>query len=78
MAPLKNTLIAAAFIATGLVMGLGLAGCGLGRDSGSDGSGIADPVVAATVNGRPIYIEDVDSPYAENESLRALIYQRGL
>lgn len=68
MAPLKNTLIAAAFIATGLVMGLGLAGCGLGRDSGSDGSGIADPVVAATVNGRPIYIEDVRS-YAVTRGL---------
>lgn len=61
MAPLKNTLFAAAFIATGLVAGFGLAACGLGRDNGGDGSGIADPVVAATVNGRPIYIEDVRS-----------------
>lgn len=36
-----------------------VAGCGLGRDSGSDGTGVNDPMVAATVNGRPIYIEDV-------------------
>jgi len=36
-----------------------LAGCGLGRDNVGDGGAITDPVVAATVNGRPIYIEDV-------------------
>lgn len=40
---------------------LSLAGCGLGRDSGQDGEGGTDPIVAATVNGRPIYIEDVRS-----------------
>lgn len=38
---------------------LALAGCGLGRDTGGDSGVIRDPVVAATVNGRPIYIEDV-------------------
>jgi peptidyl-prolyl cis-trans isomerase C len=38
---------------------LAVSGCGLGRDSGTDGAGIRDPIVAATVNGRPIYIEDV-------------------
>jgi peptidyl-prolyl cis-trans isomerase C len=38
---------------------LALAGCGLGRDSGSDGDAIRNPIVAATVNGRPIYVEDV-------------------
>ncbi|MGD9968310.1 MAG: peptidyl-prolyl cis-trans isomerase [Hyphomonadaceae bacterium] len=49
-----------AFIKAVLVAGaLSLAGCGLGRDSGSDAEGRADPIVAATVNGRPIYIEDV-------------------
>ncbi|MBL8530882.1 MAG: peptidyl-prolyl cis-trans isomerase [Hyphomonadaceae bacterium] len=36
-----------------------VASCGLGRDSGGDGRTITDPIVAATVNGRPIYIEDV-------------------
>lgn len=36
-----------------------LAGCGLGQDPDVDGGSINDPVVAATVNGRPIYIEDV-------------------
>jgi peptidyl-prolyl cis-trans isomerase C len=42
-----------------LAIGLTLSACGLGRDSSGDGAGINDPVVAATVNGRPIYIEDV-------------------
>jgi peptidyl-prolyl cis-trans isomerase C len=51
-----------------LAVGLVLSGCGLGRNSGSDGSGLTDPVVAATVNGRPIYIEDV----------RAHAVQRGI
>ena len=41
-----------------LGLALTLAACGLGRDSGGDGA-IRDPIVAATVNGRPIYIEDV-------------------
>ncbi len=49
-APLKAVFFVAA---------LALAGCGLGRDSGGDGEGVQDPIVAATVNGRPIYIEDV-------------------
>ncbi len=38
---------------------LGLTACGLGRDPGGDSGGLRDPVVAATVNGRAIYIEDV-------------------
>ncbi|MBX9745495.1 MAG: peptidylprolyl isomerase, partial [Hyphomonadaceae bacterium] len=59
MAPRKKFFSAASLIGLGLVIGLTLAGCGLGRDSSGDGEGIDDPVVAATVNGRPIYIEDV-------------------
>lgn len=42
-----------------LLIGAFLAGCGLGRDSDGDGRGLSDPIVAATVNGRPIYVEDV-------------------
>jgi peptidyl-prolyl cis-trans isomerase C len=42
-----------------VALALAVSGCGLGRDSGTDGAGIRDPIVAATVNGRPIYIEDV-------------------
>jgi peptidyl-prolyl cis-trans isomerase C len=59
MAPSRNFLSAAAQVAAGLLIGLTLASCGLGRDGGSDGDGVRDPVVAATVNGRPVYIEDV-------------------
>jgi peptidyl-prolyl cis-trans isomerase C len=40
------------------VLALALGACGLGQDSG-DGEGIDNPIVAATVNGRPIYTEDV-------------------
>ncbi|MEQ1709514.1 MAG: peptidylprolyl isomerase [Terricaulis sp.] len=40
-------------------LALALAGCGLGRDAGQDGAGVTNPIVAATVNGRPIYVEDV-------------------
>jgi peptidyl-prolyl cis-trans isomerase C len=36
-----------------------LAGCGLDRNPVDDSAGVSDPVVAATVNGRPIYNEDV-------------------
>jgi len=55
MAPQKRPhLKAALFVAI-----LALTGCGLGRDSGGDSEGVRDPIVAATVNGRPIYIEDV-------------------
>lgn len=39
---------------------LALSACGLGQDAGSGGGpGLRDPIVAATVNGRPIYVEDV-------------------
>jgi len=59
MAP-KKFLSAAGLIGLGLAIGLTLTGCGLGRDEQGGGS-VRDPVVAATVNGRPIYIEDVRS-----------------
>lgn len=55
MATLKRSNFTAVLFAAALT----LAGCGLGRDSSGDGEGRADPIVAATVNGRPIYIEDV-------------------
>jgi hypothetical protein len=55
MATPKRALLSGIFFALALT----LAGCGLGRDSGRDGDGVTDPIVAATVNGRPIYIEDV-------------------
>lgn len=42
----------------GAALALALAACGLGRQPDGDGV-ITDPVVAAQVNGRPIYIEDV-------------------
>lgn len=42
-----------------LVLALALAACGLGRSPESDGQGVTNPIVAATVNGRPIYVEDV-------------------
>src|SRR5690349_3269409 len=54
----KKFLSAAGLIGVGLAIGLTLAGCGLGQNNGG-GDRIRDPVVAATVNGRPIYIEDV-------------------
>lgn len=68
MARLKQTVFALAFIGVGLVMSLGLQGCGLGRDNSNDRGGVADPIVAATVNGRPIYVEDVRS-YAVQRGL---------
>ena len=55
----KKFLSGAGLVGAGLAIGLMLSACGLGRDAGSDGEGIRDPVVAATINGRPIYIEDV-------------------
>src|SRR5215468_9646396 len=36
-----------------------LSGCGLGRDNSGDNGSVRNPVVAATVNGRAIYVEDV-------------------
>lgn len=42
-----------------LALALALSACGLGRDSAEDGSQDVSPIVAATVNGRPIYVEDV-------------------
>jgi len=47
------------FTAVVFAAALTLVGCGLGRDSSGDNQGEADPIVAATVNGRPIYVEDV-------------------
>ncbi|MET0182290.1 MAG: peptidyl-prolyl cis-trans isomerase, partial [Caulobacterales bacterium] len=55
-----------AALLAGLVLGVTLTACGLGREQ-QDGV-ITDPVVAASVNGRPIYIEDV----------RTYAVQRGL
>ena len=55
MATLKRALLPAVLFAAAIA----LASCGLGRDSGADGEGGTDPIVAATVNGRPIFIEDV-------------------
>jgi peptidyl-prolyl cis-trans isomerase C len=48
-------------LCAGLAMGLCLAlsACGLGQDSGGETGAISDPVVAARVNGQPIYVEDV-------------------
>src|SRR5262245_27908140 len=60
MARTRTFLSAAALVAAGLAIGLTLSGCGLGRND-QPGAGVNDPVVAATVNGRPIYIEDVRS-----------------
>jgi len=59
MAPSRKFLSAAGLIGVGLAIGLLLSACGLGRDNGNESGRIRDPVVAATVNGRPIYIEDV-------------------
>lgn len=48
---------AAALLAIAALM---LAGCGLGREAEPDASpSTRNPIVAATVNGRPIYVEDV-------------------
>jgi len=44
-----------------LALALLLGACGLGRDPETESGAIRDPVVAARVNGRPIYIEDVRS-----------------
>jgi peptidyl-prolyl cis-trans isomerase C len=49
----RATLTVAALIS------LALAGCGLGRDNSEDNGSVRNPVIAATVNGRPIYVEDV-------------------
>jgi peptidyl-prolyl cis-trans isomerase C len=68
MAPFRQTLFAAAFAVVGFIAAFGLQGCGLGRESGGEGRGVTDPIVAATVNGRPIYVEDVRS-YAVQRGL---------
>jgi len=54
VSPKRAPLFAALFALT-----LGLAGCGLGRDQSGDSGAVRNPIVAATVNGRPIYVEDV-------------------
>jgi peptidyl-prolyl cis-trans isomerase C len=59
MASSRRIWSAVGLVGMGLAIGLGLSACGLGRDNAGDGRAIRDPVVAATVNGRPIYIEDV-------------------
>lgn len=61
MIPTRTFLSGAGLVGAGLALGLLLASCGLGRDTAGQGAGVRDPVVAATVNGRPIYIEDVRS-----------------
>ena len=61
MVPRNQFLSAASLVGAGLAIGLLLSACGLGRDNGDGESVVRDPVVAATVNGRPIYIEDVRS-----------------
>ena len=55
----KKFLFGASLVGAGLAISLTLSACGLGRDAGSEGEGLRDPIVAATVNGRPIYREDV-------------------
>ena len=47
------------FATAALFLALTLAACGLGRDQSGDNGAVNNPVVAATVNGRPIYVEDV-------------------
>lgn len=64
----KKFLTGAGLLGMGLALGLLLSACGLGRDNQGQGEGITDPVVAATINGRPIYIEDVRS-YAVTRGL---------
>ncbi len=59
MAPSRRICSAVSLVGIGLAIGLTLSACGLGRDNAGDSGSIRDPVVAATVNGRPIYIEDV-------------------
>jgi len=54
VSPKRAPLFAALFALT-----LALAGCGLGRDQSGDSGAVRNPIVAATVNGRPIYVEDV-------------------
>jgi peptidyl-prolyl cis-trans isomerase C len=49
----------APLFATLILLAIGLAGCGLGRDQSGDSGAVRNPIVAATVNGRPIYVEDV-------------------
>ncbi|MES1198356.1 MAG: peptidylprolyl isomerase [Pseudomonadota bacterium] len=60
----------AACAAGGLAIGLMLSGCGLGRgpETANNDETITNPVIAATVNGRPIYVEDVRS-YAVQRGL---------
>lgn len=50
---------ALALAAGALLIGFALGACGLGQNPQGENPSISDPVVAARVNGRPIYIEDV-------------------
>ena len=57
-----------ALAAGALLIGFTLGACGLGPQSQGPTGGIRDPLVAAKVNGRPIYIEDVRT-YAVSHGL---------
>lgn len=53
--------LAVSLAAAVLVAGLGVSGCGSERKKSSVSGSMAAPIVAATVNGKPIYIADVES-----------------
>ena len=59
-----------ALAAGALLIGFTLGACGLGQNPGGDRGSISDPVVAARVNGRPIYIEDVRRRAVQTGRLR--------
>ncbi len=59
MVRLKRAAVAALLAPLLASLTLALAGCGLGQDQATEGGVIRNPIVAATVNGRPIYVEDV-------------------
>lgn len=53
-----------------LFLALALSACGLGRNADQDEGGLSDPIVAATVNGRPIYVEDVRARAVQMDRLQ--------